>query len=353
MVILVTGGAGFVGSNLALSFKSKYPDFRVICFDNLKRRGSELNLVRLRQANIEFIHGDLRVKSDLESVGEVDVIIDAAAEPSVLAGINEGLDYLIQTNFIGTCHLLDFANKHGATFIFLSTSRVYPIESLSEVNYGVSDSRFEIMKDQNLAGFTLQGVGEDFPLLGSRSFYGSSKLASELFVEEYNKISGLKTVVNRCGVISGPYQMGKVDQGLMVLWMAKHFWKKELSYIGFGGEGKQVRDVLHIDDLFELIDWQLHHIDSINGQTFNVGGGLRNSCSLLELTKLCQEVTGNEISISSVKDTRAADIPIYITNNAKVNQQTDWSPKRDLRLLLNDIHQWFLENEAQLKPILS
>lgn len=353
MKILITGGAGFVGTNLALSFKSKYPDYEILCFDNLKRRGSELNLNRLKEAQVEFIHGDLRVRSDLQVVGEVDMVIDAAAEPSVLAGIDDSLDYLIHTNLNGTINLLDVAHSSSAGLIFLSTSRVYPIKTLEQVSYRVGSSRFELEEEQQLIGFSRNGVAEDFPLQGSRSFYGSSKLASELFIEEYHSLLNLRMVINRCGVLSGPYQMGKVDQGIMVLWMAKHFWKKKLSYIGFGGEGKQVRDVLHIDDLFELIDWQVHHIDNINGQLFNVGGGLENSCSLLELTKLCQEVTGNEIPISSVRDTRTADIPIYITDNSKVTQQTGWSPKRDPKQLLNDIHQWFIKHEAQLKPILS
>ncbi len=352
MRFLITGGAGFVGSNLAISFKKRYPTSEIVAFDNLKRRGSELNLVRLKEQGIQFEHGDIRVRSDLDSLGEFDVVIDGAAEPSVLAGIDGGLDYLIQTNLNGTLNLLEVAAKNKAKFIFLSTSRVYPISTLENIEYQEGETRLEIVKDQTIPGFSNKGVSEGFPIDGSRSFYGSSKYASELFVEEYNKILGLPTIINRCGVISGPYQMGKVDQGVVVLWMARHFWKKKLAYIGFGGTGKQVRDVIHVDDLFSLLDWQIQNFEQVNGDLFNVGGGIENSVSLLELTNLCKEITGNTIEISSVKETRVADIPIYVTDNTKVLHATQWSQSKDTRMLLEEVFQWIHNNEKILKPIL-
>src|SRR5688500_3778425 len=129
--IFITGGAGFVGSNLAILLKTTYPQYHIICFDNLKRRGSELNLLRLRELGIEFIHGDIRSKSDFEQIQvAVDCVIDAAAEPSVLAGLDGNTDYLIDTNLNGTINALNFSLKHKAKFIFLSTSRIYPIKNI-------------------------------------------------------------------------------------------------------------------------------------------------------------------------------------------------------------------------------
>lgn len=352
--ILITGGAGFVGSNLAILLKEKYPAYTIICFDNLKRRGSELNLSKLRERDIQFIHGDIRDKSDFEQITiPVHFVIDAAAEPSVLAGLDGNTDYLIGTNLNGTINALNFCMKHKAHFVFLSTSRVYPIKTIEEIAVEETATRFEIAATQKVAGIDKNGISEAFPLTGARSLYGATKLASEMMVEEYNEMFGLKTVINRCGVITGPYQMGKIDQGVVVLWMAKHFWKKSLSYVGYGGTGKQVRDMIHIKDLFNVIDQQIHQIDTYNGQIFNIGGGRNISSSLQELTKVCEYITGNKISIQPVAETRKADIRLYITDNSKITNLTGWTPQLTVEDIMSDIFQWIKSNEQQLKSILS
>ena len=352
--VLITGGAGFVGSNLAISIKRKYPRYSVLCFDNLKRRGSELNLSRLKLHEIEFIHGDIREKDDFEQINTpIDAVIEAAAEPSVLAGLNGNTDYLIGTNLNGTVHALNFALKHSAKFIFLSTSRVYPIRAIEEIRVEEAETRFELSDQQVLAGVTAKGISEKFPLEGSRSLYGATKLASELMVEEYHEMFGLRTVINRCGVLTGPYQMGKVDQGVIVLWMARHFWKQGLSYVGYGGLGKQVRDILHINDLFDLVDQQLHNIDIFNGRLFNVGGGRNVSTSLQELTGYCQEITGNKVPINAVAETRKADIRIYLSDCTRVHSLTGWEPRTNVQGILLDIFAWLKDNEHSLKQILS
>jgi CDP-paratose 2-epimerase len=352
--LLIAGGAGFVGSNLALQIKNKYPDFNVIALDNLKRRGSELNIPCLRAAKVEFIHGDIRNKEDLVFDNPPDFIIDAAAEPSVFAGLYDAPDYLINTNLNGTINLLNLATKHHSKFIFLSTSRIYPIVPLTQLPYTETPSRFELL------GIALRGkeelhpgIAENFPLDGARSFYGATKLASELLLKEYEAFCRLQAVVNRCGVIAGPRQMGKVDQGVVTLWMAKHFWKDKLSYIGYGGSGKQVRDVMHILDLFDLIDYQINNFDTIAGKTYNVGGGREISFSLCELTQLCEEITGNKISIAHLPQTRAGDVPIYITDHRLVTYETGWQPKRNLHTILLDIYEWIKTNQTPLKEILA
>lgn len=353
MKILITGGAGFAGSSLCIKLKNKYPHYSIVAFDNLKRRGAELNLLRFKEAGIEFIHGDIRVRSDFNDIGYIDCIIDAAAEPSVMAGINSSPDYLIDTNLNGTINTLLYAKQQKANFIFLSTSRIYPISSIEQIEFTEGKTRFEISDDQKIVGISTKGIAESFPTEGSRSFYGATKLASELLITEFNQFAGIHTVINRCGVIAGPWQMGKIDQGVTALWVAKHYWQKPLSYIGYGGTGKQVRDVLHIDDLFELVDWQIHHLELVANEVFNVGGGLSCSYSLKELTQLCEEITGNKIDINQVAETREADIRIYVTDNSKITEKCGWKPIKTLKNIVEDVYKWIKQNERQLNSILN
>jgi CDP-paratose 2-epimerase len=196
-------------------------------------------------------------------------------------------------------------------------------------------------------------LAEDFPLDGYRSLYGATKLASEYLIHEYNHFYGLRTVINRCGVLTGPWQMGKVDQGVVVLWLARHFWQSPLSYIGFGGKGKQLRDILHIRDLFRLVDFQIQNMPVVNNQILNVGGGADISVSLQELTHFCQEITGNKTVITEVSETRPADIRIYQTDNAKVKTLTGWQPEISVRDILIETFDWMRNHERSLKPILN
>jgi CDP-paratose 2-epimerase len=350
--ILITGGCGFVGSNLALKLRQDYPSVKIIALDNLKRRGSELNISRLKEQNIEFIHGDIRNPEDFNDIGEISVLIEAAAEPSVLSGINSTPDYVLNSNLVGTINCLNFATKNKAKFIFLSTSRVYPIKALNEISYTEGISRFEISKQQSIIGVSEKGINEQFPIQGARSFYGTSKLSSELLIQEYTEFYNLKSVINRCGVITGPWQMGKIDQGVVVLWLAKHFWKNDLSYIGFGGTGKQLRDIIHINDLYDLVKIQLNDIEKFNNQIFNVGGGNDVSVSLQELTAHCEEITGNKINIHQVKENRLADIPIYITDNSKITETCGWAPKIGAKQTLTTIFDWIKNNEQLVKQLL-
>jgi CDP-paratose 2-epimerase len=352
MKILITGGAGFVGSSLAIALKTNYPSYEIYCLDNLKRKGSELNVARISQLGITYVHGDIRNKEDFDSLPAVDVVIEASAEPSVLAGLDGTPDYLINTNLFGTVNCLNYALKHRAKFIFLSTSRVYPIKTIEKLNFVESETRFELTDEQPVKGVSSKGIAEDFPLDGARSLYGTTKLASELIIQEYNEFYGLQTVINRCGVITGPWQMGKVDQGVMVLWIAKHYWEQQLGYFGYGGTGKQTRDMLHVADLYRLIDWQLHNLEKVNGEILNAGGGNESSTSLQELTKICQEVTGKTIPIKQVAETRTADIRLYITDNSKVTRLTGWAPQIGVRQIVEDITEWLDQNHVALAPIL-
>lgn len=350
--ILITGGAGFVGSNLALKLKADYPDVNITVLDNLKRRGSELSLKRLKAAGIEFVHGDIRNREDLV-FDNVDLLLECSAEPSVLAGIGSSPDYLMNTNLVGTLNCLEVARQHQAASVFLSTSRVYPISYINDLKFQETASRFEILDGQATPGASAQGIAENFPLDRARSLYGTTKLASELVVAEYIDTYGLKAIVNRCGVITGPWQMGKIDQGVFVLWVAKHYFKRPLSYIGYGGEGKQVRDFIHVDDLYRAIKLQLENFDDYNAETYNIGGGLSNSVSLQELTKLCQDITGNTVDIASVKEDRPADLRFFITDSSKFLAKSGLKWQKNAEQTVRDIYEWIRANEADLKPILA
>ncbi|MFH1504777.1 MAG: NAD-dependent epimerase/dehydratase family protein [Candidatus Omnitrophota bacterium] len=349
--ILITGGCGFVGSNLAVSLKQKYPSIKIIALDNLKRRGSEFNIRRLKEKGIEFVHGDIRNPEDLDLGLEINLLIECSAEPLVLSGFNESPRYIINTNLIGSVNCFELARKHKADIIFFSTSRVYPHNLINNLKIDEEETRFKWRNGQNFKGWSQEGVDVDFPLEGARSMYGATKLCSELILQEYMDMYGVRAVINRCGVIAGPWQFGKVDQGVFTLWMLAHYFKKPLSYIGYGGKGKQVRDLLHIDDLFDLIDLQINSMDKVSGKIYNAGGGKQMSLSLLETTKLCQKVGGNKIDITSVKKTRPADLAIYITDNQKVNSELGWKPKKIPQNILEDTYEWIRNNEAKLTQI--
>lgn len=346
--VLITGGAGFVGSNLAVAFKNRYPSSKVVVLDNLKRRGSELNLKRLKENEITFIHGDIRNRDDLDFDFDFDLLLECSAEPSVLAGYDGNPDYVINTNLFGTINCLELARKNKADVIFFSTSRVYPFNSINDIATVENDTRLEWDDQRQITGWSSDGIDVNFALDGPRSLYGASKLCSELLLQEYIDMYSIRGIINRCGVIAGPWQFGKVDQGVFSLWMMAHYFKKPLSYIGFGGKGKQVRDLLHVDDLFNLVDVQAKEIDEFNGRTYNVGGGKQVSLSLEETTDLCQEITGNKIKIETDKETRYADLKIYMTNNERVNRDFNWLPEKNTKDIMQDIFYWVRDQEQNL-----
>jgi CDP-paratose 2-epimerase len=352
--ILITGGAGFVGSSLAINFKQQLGDnCDVVALDNLKRRGAELNLSRLASNEVRFVHGDIRQIEDIRSVGPVNMFIECSAEPSVIAGYSSSPDYLMQTNLQGTINCLEVARKYKADFVFLSTSRVYPIKQINSLTFEETETRFVLAENNTLQGVSPRGISEKMCLDGTRSLYGTTKLCSELIIQEYIEMYGIRGVINRCGVLTGPWQMGKVDQGVVVLWVAQHLFDGSLGYFGYGGTGKQVRDILHVDDLFTLILNQYRNIEQHNGCVYNVGGGNSISTSLCELTELCQKATGKKIPIKKIAQTRVADIPYYITDNTKVENATGWKPQISREEIIEDITRWLKENAASLKTILS
>lgn len=350
--IAVTGGAGFVGSNLARRIKRDHPGATVVALDNLRRRGSELTLPRLAEAGVTFVHGDVRVAADIDALGPVDCLVECSAEPSVLAGIGESPAYLLDTNLGGALNCLEHLRRHGGELVFLSSSRVYSIPALSALPLETRGNRLSPADGSSGDGWSADGIDERFPVTGPRSLYGTTKLAAEHLIEEYRAAYGIRAAVYRCGVLTGPWQMGKVDQGFVTLWLARHLYGGGLAYVGHGGGGHQVRDLLHVDDLYALVAPRLGGIGEHDGAVFNVGGGPDRSVSLRELTAHCQRLTGRRIRIGTEPVTRPNDVPWYISDTAAIAAADGWRPRHGLEQTLDEICRWLTDYRAILEPIL-
>jgi CDP-paratose 2-epimerase len=350
--VLVTGGAGFVGASLAIELAARHPGWEVTALDNLRRRGSELNLPRLRDAGVRFEHGDVRELGDLLSLDEHDALVECSAEPSALAGTDGNTAYALHSNLLGAYHCLELARRDGAQVVFLSTSRVYPYAQLDALRVTEERTRYELAGEQDVPGASAAGIAEEFPLAGARTLYGATKLAGELLVEEYAAAFGLRTVINRCGVIAGPWQMGKVDQGVFTFWLLSHYFGHDLRYIGYGGTGKQVRDLLHVDDLLDLVDDQLVRPEHWADRTLNVGGGRETSLSLHETTELCRELTGRRVDVQASGEERPGDVRVYLSDCERLFGVTDWRPRRDARRTLEDTLTWIAANERAVQTAL-
>jgi len=297
--VLITGGCGFIGANIALSLSQS--GFKVTCFDNLSRRGSEHLLKIILKNRCVFRHGDVRNMEDLIRLPEkYDILIDCSAEPSVLVGAEgKESDFMVKNNLCGSLNCFEYARHNQTAIVFFSTSRVYPYNQINNCHFTEKETRYVCAEKRK--EISKNGIHTDFPVQGAKSLYGATKIAAENILQEYSILYNIPAVINRCGVISGPWQLGKQDQGIFAYWMAAHYYKKKLRYIGHGGKGKQVRDVLHIDDLTALIKLQIRQIAKLRGEIFNVGGGNFSSLSLLETTNLCREISGNTVDIKSEK----------------------------------------------------
>ena len=330
MKILITGGCGFVGSNLAIFLKKKIKKSTIVSLDNLSRSGSVLNCARLKKNNIKNYKIDITNEKAIEKLPKFNLVIDCCAEAAVEISKFE-IDRVFNTNLVGTFNILKKCSKDNSQLIYLSSSRVFSIEKLNS------------LKNRK------KTINEKFDTSQSKSIYGFTKYSSEHLIREFQYLYKIKYIINRLGVISGPWQFGKQDQGFVSLWIWKHFIKGKLKYIGYGGKGIQIRDIIHIDDVCELIALQIKKINKINNILLNVGGGKKNSLSLSQLTKLCQKITSNKIKIYSQKLTSNYDIPYYITDNSKLKRIYKWKPKKDIIKIINDIYIWMKLNKNILR----
>ncbi len=312
--ILVTGGAGFVGSNICVRLKHIHPDSEITAFDNLYRKGSELNIPRLEKCGVTFVKGDVRDRKSLLKL-KTDLIIECSAEPAVTAGVGGSPEYLIDTNLGGAINCFELARNNKADVIFLSTSRVYPYDGVY------------------------------------RSMYGATKLAAEHLLMEYIQTYGIGGIITRFGVIAGPWQFGRTDQGIVSHWLAGHVFDFPLSYIGYGGKGEQVRDILHIDDAVDLIVKQIGMLNTHSGITVDAGGGKMNAVTLKKLNDIVSDISGIEKPIGSVKTTRPNDVFSYVSDNRNAAKHFSWKPQKTVKDIVMDTYGWMRQHQEVLRPL--
>ncbi len=336
--ILVTGAAGFAGSNICRSILEHLRDVEILGFDNLSRSGSEMNVKLVEELGLRLIRGDIRVQSDLYPIPKVDWVIDCAANPSVLAGLDGQVSsrQVMEHNLLGTINLLEYCKKHGTGLILLSTSRVYSAQELAQLPVQAQRDAFELEEDQLSKGISSEGISENFPTTSPNSLYGASKLASETLILEYGACFDFPVWINRCGVLAGAGQFGKPDQGIFSYWVHSCREKKPLKYLGFNGSGFQVRDALHPQDLGTLIMDQMHAPDKPVPKIINLGGGHANSISLRRLSDWCEKRFGRTDVVSSKED-RPLDAPWIVMDSTLAKQSWGWAPTTPLEEILDGI----------------
>jgi CDP-paratose 2-epimerase len=337
MKILISGVCGFVGSHIARYLIESHPGVIIIGIDNLARLGSETNRLALKSIGVQLFHGDIRMASDLETLPVTDWVIDAAAQPSVLAGRDgkTSARQLLEHNLLGTINLLEYCRASHAGLILISTSRVYSIPLLAQLPLRVDSSAYVIDENHPLPpAVSPAGVTEDFSTQAPISLYGVTKLASERLAQEYAAGFQVPVWINRCGVLAGAGQFGTAEQGIFSYWLHAHSTRRPLKYLGFGGHGYQVRDALHPRDLARMVDYQLH--SGLPGRLMNVSGGQANSMSLAQLTAWCDHRFGPHQPTADGSD-RPYDIPWLILDSSTAIASTPWKPQISLPQILDEI----------------
>lgn len=347
MRLLITGICGFVGSSLANWFRERNESYQIIGIDNFARPGSETNRAALRLRGIMVQHGDVRNASDFENLPAVDWVIDAAANPGVLAGLDNRASsrQVIEHNLFGTANVLEYCKRVEAGLVLLSTSRVYSIPALATLPLVKRNEAFEWNENaKSPVGVSINGLTIEFSTSPPISLYGCTKLASEALALEYHHSFSFPLWINRCGVIAGAGQFGTAEQGIFSYWIRAYAQNRPLKYIGFGGSGRQVRDALHPQDLAELIALQMEGSYESDTSIFNVGGGAGNAMSLAQLTSWCAKRFG-EYSVTSDPTPRAFDVPWLVMDNRQTRRVFNWLPSRDLPSILEEI-----ANHAERNP---
>ena len=296
--------------------------------------------------------GDVRDREELSAIEGVDALIECSAEPSVLAGADGETAYTVHTNLMGAYNCLEICRRDGAQLIFLSTSRVYPMRPQSELTYEEEADPLRALRRPGCPRRVRAGISEDFPLEGARSLYGATKLAAELLIEEYAAGFGLRTVIDRCGVITGPVADGQGRPGSLRLLALPPPFRPAAELHRLRRRGKAGPRPAPRRRPGRPRRRAARRPDGWAGFVGNVGGGRDHSLSLLETTEICRELTGNEVPIERVAETRRDDVPIFIADCARLFERTDWRPRRDPRRTLSDIHEWTVANESSLAEAL-
>jgi CDP-paratose 2-epimerase len=350
MKVLITGICGFVGSSVARALQETIEGVDIFGIDNLLRPGSETNRQALSSRGIRIIHGDLRLRSDVDQLPACDWTVDAAANPSVLAGVDgrSSARQLSEHNLGGTLNLLEYCREHRAGIVLLSTSRVYSIPALAGLPMKADGDGFVLDEAQTLPrGASRFGLSEEFSTRAPISLYGATKLASEVMASEYGLSFGFPVWINRCGVLAGAGQFGTAEQGIFSYWLHAHKAKQRLRYIGFGGKGLQVRDAFHPDDLAGLLRIQFRR-EPPSDSIFHAAGGLDNSMSLAQLTAWCDERFGKHTPEPDERP-RPFDIPWLVMDSERSARELGWRPERSLPSILDEIAHHVDQNPGWLQ----
>lgn len=352
MRVLITGVAGFVGSTVAHGLREHLSGIEIAGVDNFIRPGSERNRLALARAGVRVIHADVRQASDFDALAPADWVIDAAANPSVLAGVDGRTSsrQIVEHNLGGTVNVLEYCRRHRAGLILLSTSRVYSIAALSSLPLREEKDAFVLDSSRALPpGVSSAGVTEAFSTEPPLSLYGATKRASEQLALEYASAFDFPVWIDRCGVLAGAGQFARPDQGIFSYWI--HSWaaRRPLKYIGFGG--LQVRDVLHPRDLVPLLANQLRTANlertpnpeprapnpgprtpNLAPRTphpaprvFNVSGGAESAASLRQVSDWCAARFGAH-TVTSAAETRPFDLAWTVLDSAACRTRWNWKP---------------------------
>lgn len=346
MRILISGICGFAGSTLARALQAA--GHTVCGFDNFIRPGSQINREPLEKLGIKVITADLRFAPQIDALPAADFVVDAAANASVLAGVDGRTSSreLVDHNLTGTVNLLEYCKVHRAGFILLSTSRVYAIAPLAALPVAVAHDAFVPAPGAALpAGLSAAGLDESFTTAAPISLYGATKLASETLALEYGETFGFPVFINRCGVLAGAGQFGRADQGIFAFWLNSHLRRRPLRYLGFGGHGHQVRDCLHPRDLVPLLEKQFAAPKVIpTDRIVNISGGAASATSLRQLTEWCDAHFGPH-PVAADSSSRPFDIPWLVLDHARATSLWDWRPQTSRDAILDEIAQ-----HAQARP---
>lgn len=355
MKILISGVCGFVGATVARGLRERDETCEVLGVDNFSRPGSSLNAAPLKKCGVKVRHGDVRSASDLEGFPAIDWVIDAAANPSVLAGVDGATSsrQLIENNLYATVNLLELAKRCGAGFLLLSTSRVYSVKALSEIPVIAENGAYKPADAPLPPGVSSHGIAENFSTNQPISLYGASKLASETIALEYGEAFDFPVWINRCGVLAGAGQFGHAEQGIFAYWINAYLRRRPLRYIGFDGAGHQARDCFHPRDLLPLLEKQFRAGTSKKPRVVNLGGGNDNTMSLAQLSAWCAERFGQHM-VTSDPTPRPFDVPWLVMDSRLAQATWDWKPPTRLPAILDEIadhaqaHPDWLETSAPL-----
>lgn len=344
MKILVTGGAGFVGSHVAEYYVKHGCD--VVVYDNVSRA----KLLNYDTTNVMFnwdylksnyeitlIKEDIRDSKQLEKVAdEVDVIIHTAAQTAVTTSvIDPRTDFEI--NALGTFNVLEAARKTGAAVVYCSTNKVYG-DNVNKIEVKEKETRYEFAEKS----FEI-GVPETFSTdLCEHTPYGASKFAADVYVQDYAQRNEIDAAVFRMSCIYGTRQFGVEDQGWVAWFTIATLLEKPITIYG---DGKQIRDMLYVTDLVAAFDSFVQNRDNIHHGVYNIGGGVQNTMSLIELLEHLEEITGKHSKIS-FDDWRPSDQKVYISDISKARKELGWTPKVSASEGVNKLIDWAEKNKS-------